>query len=181
MYVLHQPHTWSSLTKLVTWETLVPSSSPTHPLSITALGSDRLGNLMRPLRWPFLLTFNSFGYTIAYYEFKTVTMSDVELKAAATRIAAYLAAMQEYCVKQDQIHGFNGNTPLLASDLRTVIDSLVYPSPNEVANRREFVAYWRKKYQYSEKHAFLDELGNFITPEDDPIHMGYQVWCDARK
>jgi hypothetical protein len=46
--------------------------------------------------------------------------------------------------------------------------------------RHEFVAYWRARYQYSPTHAFLDEFGNFCTPEDDPVHMGWEVWQAAR-
>jgi hypothetical protein len=48
------------------------------------------------------------------------------------------------------------------------------------ARREQFVAYWRARFQYSADHAFLDEAGNFCTPSDDPIHMNWKTWNDAR-
>jgi hypothetical protein len=51
---------------------------------------------------------------------------------------------------------------------------------DERTRREQFVAYWRARFQYSADHAFLDEAGNFCTPSDDPIHMNWKTWNDAR-
>lgn len=47
---------------------------------------------------------------------------------------------------------------------------------SEMQEREAFVDWWKKHHQYSPTFRFLDDQGNFCTPEDDPIHFGWIAW-----
>lgn len=43
-----------------------------------------------------------------------------------------------------------------------------------------FTEAWKRRFQYNPSYQFFDTRGGWLTPKDDPVHMGWEGWKLAR-